>query len=198
MNNEQPTIPSLGDWARNGATAKLRDILARCHRDAEISDDGLFRFTLTRTWDSVKGYVVFIGLNPSTADAAIDDPTVRRCVRFAADWGYGGLVIVNLFAFRATQPRDMMAAADPVGESNDYYLVNAARRAGLVVAAWGANGTYTGRDLEVAGLIAEKTRHQLHSLGTTKDGSPKHPLYVPAATRPTLWQTPDRKEERER
>ena len=144
---------------------------------AQISKDGKYRYDLWRTWDDKKPYCMFIGLNPSTADAVEDDPTIRRCIRFAKDWGYGGLVMANLFAFRATKPEDMKKAEDPIGEENDDHLELLAQHAGKVVASWGVNGTHHNRDKEVMTLLGS-----LSCLGVTKAGHPKHPLYLKADT----------------
>jgi hypothetical protein len=125
---------------------------------------------------------MFIGLNPSTADETVDDPTIRRCVAFAKAWGYGALCMANLFAFRATEPTDMKKAADPVGWENDAYLRRLAGEAGVVVAAWGTHGTYKGRDQSVRLLVPG-----LHYLRLTINGHPGHPLYLPASLRPQPW-----------
>lgn len=125
---------------------------------------------------------MFVGLNPSTADETNDDPTIRRCIGFAKAWGFSGLVMTNLFAFRATDPKDMKRAADPVGTENDETLVKLAACCGLVVAAWGAHGSYRGRDREVRALLPN-----LHYLKLTKDGHPSHPLYLPGDLTPQLW-----------
>ena len=140
---------------------------------AVFSPDRVYRYELRRTWGPGP-VVAFIGLNPSTADETVDDPTIRRCIGFAKRWGYGGLVMLNLFAFRATDPRDMRAADDPVGPDNDRHLIAATSESGLVVAAWGVHGAYRNRDREVAGLLA----WNLMALGLTRDGHPRHPLYV--------------------
>ncbi len=137
-----------------------------------------YRYLLTRSWGELfqvpRRLVMFIGLNPSTADEEQDDPTIRRCIGFAKDWGFAGLVMGNLFAFRATDPRDMLAAEDPVGPENDQHLLEASLVVSLVVAAWGVRGAHRGRGDEVAGLIPD-----LSALGLTKDGHPRHPLYLP-------------------
>ena len=129
-------------------------------------------------------YAMFIGLNPSTADETKPDPTVRRCIRFAKDWGYDGLIMTNLFAWRATLPRDMKAEDEPVGGENDEWLLRLAQQAGVVVAAWGTHGTHLRRDGNVRALLAGK----LHYLRLTKDGLPSHPLYLPANLTPIRWQ----------
>lgn len=130
---------------------------------------------------------MFIGLNPSTADETKDDPTIRRCIRFASDWGFGGLVMTNLYAYRATNPIDMRRQGRAaIGESNDEWLVELAEKAGIVVAAWGANvGPVLGRDARVRKLVPE-----LRVLGLTKHGFPRHPLYMKADSQPALWPLP--------
>lgn len=122
-------------------------------------------------------YAMVIGLNPSTADESKDDPTIRKCVAFAKLWNCGALCMVNLFAFRATKPRDMMHQPRPVGNENDMWLVRCAREARVVVAAWGTHGDFMGRDEDVCKLL-----DGLLCLGVTRDGFPRHPLYVPYCT----------------
>ena len=121
-------------------------------------------------------------LNPSTADEQRDDPTIRRCIGFARDWGYGGLEVVNLFAFRATDPRELRHAADPVGPQNDHHLALAARRATLVVAAWGANAD--ARRARRAMQVLSGQRRSLAHLGFTRSRQPRHPLYLPRTLLP--------------
>lgn len=127
--------------------------------------------------------VLFVGLNPSTADATHDDPTLRRCVRFARDWGFGGLVLANLFALRSTDPAALRHAADPVGPDNDRHLRRLSRSADLTVAAWGTHGALFDRDLAVLPLL-----HNPHCLALTRCGRPKHPLYLPATLRPVAFR----------
>ena len=151
---------------------------------AVLSECEQYRYALSREWDGGTPPLTFLMLNPSTADATTDDPTIGRCIGFAKDCGYGALRVLNLFAFRATNPEDMMAAPDPVGPDNDKYIreafVSAAKAGGPVIAAWGANGVHAGRDATVRALATE-CGVTLMCLGTTKDGHPRHPLYVPAA-----------------
>lgn len=142
-----------------------------------------YRYWLTRTWD--EGPTVgFVGLNPSTATATEDDPTIRRCIQFAKSWGYGGLVMVNLFAFRATQPPDMLAATDPIGPLNTEYLLQAQTETKLLVAAWGA------QTHDIAQRQASQVRSllpSLHYLHLTQKGHPGHPLYLPPDLKPIPW-----------
>lgn len=159
-------------------------VLTAMERSATFSACRTYRYALWRRWGR-GDYVMFIGLNPSTADETNDDPTIRRCIGFARAWGYGALCMANLFAFRATQPADMKRAADPVGAENDHVLRQLADQAGVVVAAWGAHGTYKGRDQSVRLLVPD-----LHYLRLTKDGHPGHPLYLPADLKPQRWSDP--------
>lgn len=139
-----------------------------------------YRYLLTRQWDSTKPYVAFVGLNPSTADETLDDPTIRREINFSKEWGYGGLVKVNLFAFRATDPKDMKNALDPIGLENNDYLLYAGKQANLVVACWGNHGIYMGRGEQVKYMFEAYFGEMitLCHFGLTKSSQPKHPLYL--------------------
>ena len=139
-----------------------------------------YRYTLWREWIGGSGYLQMIGLNPSTADEVLDDPTIRRCINFAKSWGFSALCMTNAFAYRATDPHVMKANADPIGPENDRWLVDVAQDAGLIVAAWGVHGVHRNRQAELGRLLPAR----LHCLGTTKDGQPKHPLYLRADVRP--------------
>ena len=111
---------------------------------AAFSPCGRYRWHLARTWDADGSRVAFVALNPSTADATHDDPTIRRCIGFARRWGAGGVDVVNLYAFRATKPRDLFAADDPVGPDNDAWIDAVVARADRVVLAWGHHGARDG------------------------------------------------------
>lgn len=158
---------------------------------AQFSDDRAYRYSLWRVWDEDKGKVMFIGLNPSTADETHDDPTIRRCVRFAKDWGFGGVYMLNLFAIRATDPAVMKLVPEPIGPSNDYALEIYAGAADLVVAAWGRDGAHRDRGAFVRRLIDRVLTGRrwlcLRHLGLTQGGHPKHPLYLSKETRPQQW-----------
>lgn len=154
-------------------------------RAAVFSPDRKYRYVLRRRFLTGRGTVNFIMLNPSTADETVDDPTIRRCIRFAQTWGYAELVVTNLFAFRATFPTDVWRQDDPVGPINDPELMAAARRADLVVAAWGVDGAVHSRESHVRWLLRPIV---LHHLGLTKGGHPKHPLYLRADTKPQPWE----------
>lgn len=155
---------------------------------AILSPCRTYRYELWRKWgdlfDAGAGYAMFVGLNPSTADETEDDPTIRRCIAFAKAWGYSALCMTNLFAFRATDPGDMMVAANPIGPGNDAHLTKCAAAAGIVVAAWGVNGTFMDRETKVRSLLPN-----LHYLRLTKAGNPGHPLYLPLNLRPVAWGT---------
>ena len=145
-------------------------------RSAEISRDGRYRYALRRVWDEKRPAVLFVGLNPSTADAERDDPTIRRCMRFASDWGFGQLIVANLFAFRTSSPRVLRRARAPVGPSNDRWLRRLTAEADVTVAAWGNQGALLDRDREVLQLLQNP-----RCLEMTKRGCPRHPLYVRAS-----------------
>lgn len=125
---------------------------------------------------------MFIMLNPSTADALKDDPTIRRCIAYAQGWGYGMLEVVNLFAWRATFPRELALAPDPVGPENDEYLRHALVISDVAICAWGRHG---GERAEKVKLLGEQ--YPLHVLGFNKDGSPVHPLYQKRGLQPVAW-----------
>lgn len=152
-------------------------------KNAIFSDCRIYRYALWRRWGS-GDYAMFIGLNPSTADEANDDPTVRRCIAFAKTWGYGALCMANLFAYRSPHPEDLRKAIDPIGRENDSTLQALAHDAAMVIAAWGTHGTYMRRDKAVRLLVPE-----LYYLRLTKDGHPGHPLYLSASLKPQRWLT---------
>ena len=158
---------------------------------ARLSDCGTYRYTLGRRWthDLSAGAAVFVMLNPSTADAEQDDPTIRRCIGFAKALGCGGLHVVNLYAYRATKPADLWKAADPIGPENDEVLREtfkaAAREDRPVIAAWGANAAPL--RAQFVGALARAAGSTLTALGLTKDGAPRHPLYLRSDARPIAF-----------
>lgn len=159
--------------------------------NARITPDGQYRYFLTRYWGQILSpvqRVTFVMLNPSTADATVDDPTIRRCIGFAKAWGYDGLAVVNLFAFRATKPKDLLTAPDPVGPENDRTVGFWATRADVVVAAWGAS--YPKAYKPYVDRMARSLRQDYGAkvLGLTANGDPRHPLYMHGDTRPQSWQ----------
>lgn len=149
---------------------------------AILSPCNTYRYALHRVWGANPDhYMMVIGLNPSTADALQDDPTIRRCVGFASRLGYEALVMTNLFAYRATDPKQLKQASlqgvDIIGEENDQWLLKLSHHAPLVVAAWGVHGTLAQRDQDIASMIPS-----LRALKLTKAGHPAHPLYLPYST----------------
>lgn len=143
--------------------------------------DLTYRYLLTRRWaHHIDRTMLFVMLNPSTADETTDDPTIRRCMNFARREQMSGLAVVNLFAMRATNPADLKAALakglDAVGRENGDHIARAAVGAHRLVVAWGAHGKLCEGRLPLAELLS--SIHKLECLGTTKDGSPRHPLYV--------------------
>lgn len=144
--------------------------------EADISADGLYRYWLSRRLSMGERTVLFVGLNPSTADAALDDPTIRRCVGFAKAWGFDWLLMGNVCAYRATNPKALFSVDDPVGPDNQEALKWMAHKAELIVAAWGGHRlTCYAQTLAGWILSLEHTR----CLGQNGDGTPKHPLYLP-------------------
>lgn len=144
-----------------------------------------WRYSLWRVWDAEKPRVAFIGLNPSTADEEENDPTVRRCINYARGWGYGGMYMLNIFGIRATDPRVMKKAEDPIGPMNDDYILDEITKSELILCCWGAHGAHRGRSDEVAEMLKGR---QLHCLGTTNAGEPKHPLYLKAILKPVRYR----------
>ena len=149
-------------------------------RTAEISQCGRYRYRLERWWDENRPAVMFVMLNPSTADAFQDDRTISRCIAFARQWGYGGLLVGNLFALRSTDPKALRRCDDPVGPLNDGALLDMAENAALVIAAWGTKGTFLRRNEAVLQLLPML----VYALKLTQDGHPRHPLYLPSGLKP--------------
>jgi hypothetical protein len=183
----------VGGSARVGS---MVDSFGAMWGTARISADGRYRYLLTRRWGRGPT-ATFIMLNPSTADADTNDATIRKCLGYCRRWGCGLLQVINLFAVRATSPADMMAADDPVGPDTREAFEDALEMAvnneggpGLVVYAWGAHGGFMDRDLEVMGWLGAYPRAKPVCLGMTKDGHPKHPLYVPYRPRLRPYRGP--------
>lgn len=158
------------------STGDTERLLVDDTKGAVLSDDRKYRYKLWRTFNVAKPTLAFIMLNPSTADETEDDPTIRRCIGYAREWGYGKLVVGNLFAVRETDPANLYDYFDPVGPENGEYLKEICTEADEVVAAWGTNGEIGNRGDHVVSDLGT----ELKALGTTKDGHPVHPLYQPA------------------
>jgi hypothetical protein len=145
---------------------------------------------LWRRWDATRPTVNFLMLNPSTADERQLDPTCARARDYAERWGYGALIVTNIFAWRATDPARMRAARDPVGSGNDRAILRAAREAELVICAWGNHGQHAERSRAVRALLGAKERKladKLHALRLNGSGEPAHPLYLPSRLTPLPW-----------
>ena len=151
---------------------------------ATFDRTGRYRYRLARRWGAGP-CIAFVMLNPSAADAAKDDPTVRRCLGFARRWGFGALEVVNLFAYRAADPRELARERNPVGPENDRSVARALRRARLIVLAWGASRLARRRAGAVIALVGDRPAY---CLGRTKTGMPRHPLYLRASIRPTRFR----------
>ncbi len=151
--------------------------------DAVISDCKQYRYVLSRIWDETKPLIMFIMLNPSTADADKDDPTIRRCIRFAKSWGYGGLYVCNLFAYRASKPAELLKAHNPWGDQNIWHTRQLSDKVSAIVCAWGnkptlkklLNGTSAFALIDFAVRL---NCVKLHYIALSKDGIPMHPLYL--------------------
>jgi hypothetical protein len=176
----------------------LDKIRTTMHRSAVFSQDRAYRYTLWREWSVQEialtvahdvdprpfDYVQFIGLNPSVADEERNDNTMVRCMDFAKRWGFGGMCMTNLFAWRDTKPKDMKRAVDPIGQNNDDWLETIASDAGLIVCCWGIHGPHRNRASEFLARPVFSERLQrangssLQAFGLTANGQPKHPLML--------------------
>ncbi|MBD2259666.1 DUF1643 domain-containing protein [Pseudanabaena sp. FACHB-2040] len=148
---------------------------------------GTYRYTLSRRWDEARPTIAFVMLNPSQANDAYNDPTIRRCIGLAQQWGYGRLEVVNLFAYCSAHPRDLTQVKDPIGPENDQYLLSTCEQAERVLLAWGNWGSRLGRDRTVLTLL-EPHWVKCCSLGLNQTGLPRHPLYVKRDSQLLPWQ----------
>ena len=146
-----------------------------------------YRYSLTRIWDLKGKRVHFVMLNPSTATEIQNDPTVERCERRARTLGYGAFCVTNIFAWRDTDPKKMRSALDPIGSHNDEAITKACDWADKTIAAWGTHGTHMERGAYVEKLLGRLNKSVFH-LGLSKDGHPKHPLYIAYKKMPELWK----------
>lgn len=165
-------------------TKQHSDLLRRS--TAIYSDCLRYRYALTRVWDAGLPKISFVMLNPSTATEVQNDPTVERCERRARTMGYGAFRVVNIFGFRATDPKNMRAQMDPIGPENDTAILDAAVWADTILCAWGGHGVHLGRGAAVTGLLRAQGQ-PLYHLGVTQSGDPKHPLYIGYSRQPELW-----------
>ena len=153
---------------------------------AVYSDCERYRYALTRVWDPAGTKVAFVMLNPSTATEVQNDPTVERCERRARTLGFGGFRVTNIFAWRDTDPHNMRRAKSPIGPENDTAIQEACAWADQVIAAWGTHGAYLDRSAQVTELLRDCGKPLLH-LGLSKQGHPKHPLYIAYTQQPEIW-----------
>ena len=161
-------------------------MLANSESGAKFSACRRWRYLLWRRWDESKPVANFLMLNPSTADELKLDPSCTRARVYAEKWGYGALIVTNLFAWRATDPDDMKAAKDPVGKGNDAAILRAAREAAIVVCAWGNHGAHEGRSTKVVELLRNGGVN-LFLLKKNACGEPAHPLYLPGNLKPVSY-----------
>jgi hypothetical protein len=159
--------------------------MSRDATGADFSSCRVYRYRLWRTWGEGKP-LVWIMLNPSTADEVANDPTIERCERRARMWGHGGIVVANLFALRSTDPKALRGHADPIGPDNDETLRAVCRDAGMVICAWGQHGKFLARAAKVHRLI-KSAGIQPYALRLGKDGQPAHPLYLSYELQPFEW-----------
>ena len=162
-------------WAPTARPAPMTNPDLSSPSGAIFSDCDRYRYALWRRWSEGSSFANFVGLNPSTADATHNDPTIRRCIRFARDWGHDGVIVTNLFAWRATYPTDLRRAKRPIGPDNDAWIKWAVGHSSQTVAAWGNDGLWSDRRESVLPLLSSPL-----CLGQTKLGAPRHPLYVRA------------------
>ena len=167
-------------------------MITRRHRQAETESEAVYseclryRYALTRVWAADGPRVLFIMLNPSTATEVQNDPTVERCERRARALGYGAFRVMNIFAWRETDPKRLRAAPEPIGPDNDRLLLEALPWADRVIAGWGVHGAYRNRGPEVAAMLRDAGT-VLYCFGLSKAGHPRHPLYIAYATPPQVW-----------
>jgi hypothetical protein len=160
-------------------------------KSAYITPDGRYRYCLMRRWGDIDGspYVLWVMLNPSTADAEIDDPTITRCIKRTSDLGYDAMAVVNLYGLRATNPDELWRTNDPIGGDNDLAISMLAAHAGMIICAWGSNAK-PGRAEEIIDelLLSARKTDKIHALKLTKNGVPMHPLYIGYDVQPFVWK----------
>ena len=167
-------------------------MITRSHTKGDAPSTALYspceryRYALTRIWDGAGDRVLFVMLNPSTATEVQNDPTVERCERRARTLGFGAFRVCNIFAFRATDPKVMRTAPDPIGPDNDAAIAEGAAWADRIICAWGTHGAFLQRGAAVERLL-RATAQPLFHLGLSKGGHPKHPLYIGYAQQPRPW-----------
>lgn len=158
---------------------------------AEFSPCQNFRYQLTRRWEYGSGMLTFCMLNPSTADASKNDPTVTKCIQWAKSLGFAGLHVVNIFAWRSTDPMAIhhkwRAGSDAIGPENDEWILSTARGSSMLICAWGNHGKLANRGMQVRRMLKDNGVMP-HCLKVSKEGQPVHPLYQPYSLTPKEWQ----------
>ena len=168
-------------------------MIIKVHNQGNIKSEAVYskcenyRYTLTRVWEQKKRKALFIMLNPSTANETKNDPTVERCERRARKLNFGSFCICNIFAWRETSPYNLMKKCKPVGKDNNYHILDSVLSSDVIICAWGIHGTHINREAEVKKLLLNNNS-QLYHLGLTKNGHPKHPLYIPYAQNIIPWE----------
>lgn len=163
---------------------------------AIISECKKYRYQLARIWDDKKPTVTFIMLNPSTADANKDDATIRRCIGFASSWGFGGIKVVNLFPYRSTDPKELLKARNPFGDSNHRHIFSCFNNSEKTVCAWG-NSAIVNKLIKKYSLympLLNIPTEELHYIELANDGTPKHPLYLPKIAQLKKYEIPENSE----
>ncbi len=155
-------------------------------KEANISKNQQYRYTLTRIWEPMKPKVAFVMLNPSTADANEDDNTVRKCMKFAKSWGFGGIEVVNLFPYRSTDPNALLSASDPFGSDNEGWVETVAESCDMVVCAWG-NHNLVKKLLKGTSYNPLKGVKPTYCIELSVKGTPKHPLYLNPKLKPVKF-----------
>ena len=146
---------------------------------AFFDKDKIYRYLLYRKWGNSNKKITWIMLNPSTADETVDDPTIRRCIRFAKQFGATELDIVNLFAYRSTNPKNLYHIANPIGKENDTYIIKSLETSFIVILGWGNHGKLLNRSKEVISNLLKPYNDKVFALKILKNGEPGHPLYIP-------------------
>lgn len=147
-------------------------------KNAVFDNDKVYRYSLIRKWNDNGIKIVWIMLNPSTADENIDDPTIRRCIGFSKIWGAGEIEIVNLFAYRSTNPKQLYSYADSIGKENDLFILDSIKKANKIIIAWGSHGSLLKRSEYVILNLLKDYHKKIFFLKKLKDGEPGHPLYI--------------------
>lgn len=172
--------------AQSGFMIKKSYTKASATSVATYSDCEKYRYSLIRIWKPNKRRLVFVMLNPSTATEILNDPTVERCERRARKLDYGSIQVINIFAWRATDPKKMRVSKDPIGPDNDITILEACDWCDDIIAAWGSHGAHLKRGIQVEKILRNSSKPIFH-LGLSKQGHPKHPLYISYSKKPERW-----------